>query len=70
MTHHHRHPRPCDPSPSSAAAIVPPILLSLMEAFRGFFTAPVFDHVLVLVTGAVLTPGKRTVSAVLRTIMC
>jgi hypothetical protein len=45
---------------------VPPILLTLMEAFRGFFTAPVFDHVLVLVTGAVLTPGKRTVSAVLR----
>lgn len=28
--------------------------------------APVWDHVLVLVTGAVLTPGKRTVSAVLR----
>jgi hypothetical protein len=24
---------------------VPPILLTLMEAFRGFFTAPVFDHV-------------------------
>jgi hypothetical protein len=45
---------------------VPPILATLMEAFRGFFTAPVFDHVLVLVTGAVLTPGKRTVSAVLR----
>jgi hypothetical protein len=66
MTHHHRHHRPCDSSPSSAAAIVPPILVTLMEAFRGFFTAPIFDHVLVLVTGAVLTPGKRTVSAVLR----
>ena len=37
-----------------------------MEAFRGFFTAPVWDHVLVLVAGAVLTPGKRTVSAALR----
>lgn len=37
-----------------------------MAAFRDFFTAPVWDHVLVLVTGAVLTPGKRTVSAVLR----
>jgi hypothetical protein len=67
MTHHPRHPCSCDPSASSAtAAIVPPILATLMEAFRGFFTAPVFDHVLVLVTGAVLTPGKRTVSAVLR----
>jgi hypothetical protein len=45
---------------------VPPILVTLMAAFRDFFTAPVWDHVLVLVTGAVLTPGKRTVSAVLR----
>jgi hypothetical protein len=64
MTNHHRSP---DPSPSSAvAAIVPPVLVSLMEAFRGFFTAPVWDHVLVLVAGMVLTPGKRTVSAALR----
>jgi len=64
MTHHHRSP---DPSPSPAtAAIVPSILVSLMAAFRDFFSAPVWDHVLVLVTGAVLTPGKRTVSATLR----
>lgn len=64
MTNHHRF---SDPSPSSAtAAIVPPVLVSLMAAFRGFFTAPVWDHVLVLVMGAILTPGKRTVSAVLR----
>jgi DDE superfamily endonuclease len=67
MTNHHRHHGSFDPSPSSAAAaIVPPILLTLMAAFRDLFTAPVWDHVLVLVTGAVLTPGKRTVSAVLR----
>src|SRR6516164_8269275 len=32
----------------------------------GTIAAPVWDHVLVLVTGAVLTTGKRTVSAVLR----
>lgn len=64
MRHHHRSP---DPSPSPAtAAIVPPTLVSLMAAFRGFFTTLVWDHVLVLVTGAILTPGKRTVSAVLR----
>jgi hypothetical protein len=37
-----------------------------MAAFRYFFTAPVWDHVLVLVAGAVLAPGKRTVSAALR----
>jgi hypothetical protein len=37
-----------------------------MEAFRSFFTAPVRDHVLVLVAGVILTPGKRTVSAALR----
>jgi hypothetical protein len=73
MTNHHRHHGSCDPSPSSATAvpgldpgIVPPILVTLMAVFRDFFTAPVWDHVLVLVTGAVLTPGKRTVSAVLR----
>src|SRR6516225_11765627 len=64
MTHHHRSP---DPSPSPAvAAIVPAILGSLMANFRGFFTAPVWDHVLVLIAGAVLAPGKRTVSAALR----
>jgi hypothetical protein len=55
------------PSPSPAAAsLVPPILVSFMAAFRGFFSAPVWDHVLLLVAGMVLTPGKRTVSAALR----
>ena len=37
-----------------------------MAAFRCFFTAPVWDHALVLVAGMVLAPGKRTVSAALR----
>jgi hypothetical protein len=64
MTHAHRSPNP-SPSPATAA-IVPPAIVSLMAAFRDFFTAPVWDHVLVMVTGAVLTTGKRTVSAVLR----
>ena len=54
-------------SPSSAAApILPPIVISLMAPFQSFFTAPVWEHVLVLVTGMVLAPGKRAVSAVLR----
>jgi hypothetical protein len=50
----------------AAASLAPPALVSLMAAFRDFFTAPVWDHVLVLVTGMVLAPGKRTVSAALR----
>jgi len=64
MTHPHRS---YDPHRAPATtAIVPPILTGLMAAFRDFFTAPVWDHVLVLITGAVLTPGRRTVSAALR----
>ncbi len=46
--------------------MLPPIIISLMAPFRSFFTAPVWEHVLALVTGMVLAPGKRTVSAALR----
>jgi len=42
------------------------MLLSLMAPFRRFFTAPVWEHVLTLVAGMTLAPGKRTVSAALR----
>ena len=45
---------------------MPPIIISLMAPFRSFFTAPVWEHVLALITGMVLAPGKRTVSAALR----
>jgi hypothetical protein len=61
MTQHHR-----SSSASSPAASIPSIIISLMTPFRCFFTAPVWQHVLVLVTGMVLAPGKRTVSAALR----
>src|SRR6516162_2306733 len=38
------------PSPSPAAAhLVPPALIPFMAVYRVFFTAPVWDHVLVLV---------------------
>jgi hypothetical protein len=47
---------------STVAAIVPPILGSLMEAFRSVFNTPIWDHTL----GAVRTWGKRTVSVALR----
>ena len=48
--------------------MAPSIIIALMAPFRSFFTAPVWDHVLALVTGMTLAPGKRTVSAALRVI--
>ncbi|WP_428485858.1 IS701 family transposase [Rhodopila sp.] len=45
---------------------VPAILLTWLAPFRPCFTAPVWNHILVLVAGAVLAPGKRTVSQALR----
>lgn len=46
--------------------LLPTIFLPLMLAFRGLFRQPVWSSVVVLVTGAILAPGKRTVSAVLQ----
>ena len=37
-----------------------------MAPFRAAFTAPAWRHVLVLVTGALLVPGRRTVASALR----
>ena len=51
---------------SAADPLVPPILATWLSVFRPYFTAPVWNRVLVLVTGAVLAPGKRTVTQVLR----
>ena len=48
------------------SGLTPPILAGWLSAFRHCFTAPVWDRVLVLVAGAVLAPGKRTVSQALR----
>jgi DDE superfamily endonuclease len=44
----------------------PPVLDGWMRPFRCHFTAAVWRHVLVLVCGALLAPGRRTVAAVLR----
>src|SRR3954462_1756425 len=44
---------------------VPPILTHWLGPFAPFFTKPTWDRVLVLVTGTVLAPGRRTVTAVL-----
>jgi hypothetical protein len=45
---------------------VPAILATWLAVFRPCFTAPVWNHILVLVAGAVLAPGKRTVTQALR----
>src|SRR2546427_3171344 len=39
---------------------------SAIGVFAPVFSRPVWPHVKVLLTGAVLAPGKRTVSAILR----
>ena len=46
--------------------LVPPVLAAWLSVFRPCFTAPVWNRILVLVAGAVLAPGKRTVTQVLR----
>jgi hypothetical protein len=51
---------------SLAASHVPAILVSWLAVFRPCFTAPVWNHILVLVAGTVLAPGKRTVTQALR----
>src|SRR5881227_3539836 len=41
-------------------------LAAWMEPFRHGFTNPTWQHVLVLIAGAILSPGRRTVAAALR----
>ena len=50
----------------SASPAIPAILVSWLSVFRPCFTTPVWNHVLVLVTGTILAPGKRTVTQALR----
>ena len=45
---------------------VPNSLVSVLQPFRDGFTAPTWEHVLVLVMGAILVPGRRTVASALR----
>jgi hypothetical protein len=49
-----------------AAPHVPAILVSWLAMFRPSFSGRVWNHILVLVAGAVLAPGKRTVTQSLR----
>lgn len=45
---------------------VPVTLTRLIVRFAPLFSKRIWEHVLVLIVGALLTPGKRTVTAVLR----
>jgi hypothetical protein len=60
----HRRPSACPPP--VIADRIPAFVLVWMQPFRACVTAPVWEYVLVLVMGAVLAPGKRTVTAALR----
>ena len=53
-----------DPAP--AGDPVPDILKAWLAPFRDAFNLPTWQHVLVLVLGALLAPGKRTVTSCLR----
>ncbi len=39
-----------------------------MKPFSAAFTAPTWQHVLVLIAGAILSPGRRTVASALRVV--
>ncbi len=49
-----------------ASPAIPAILVSWLSVFRPCFTTPVWSQVLVLVTGTILAPGKRSVTQALR----
>jgi hypothetical protein len=53
-------------SPTSCASPLPQLILSRIVGFANLFTRPTWSRVLLLLAGAVLAPGKRTVTATLR----
>lgn len=44
---------------------LPEVLVTWMHPFTVSFSRPTWGHVLILVTGAILTPGRRTITAAL-----
>jgi hypothetical protein len=58
MQHSHRLPVSPDP--------LPPRFLSCLAGFADLFTRPTWSHVLVLIAGVILAPGRRTVTSALR----
>jgi hypothetical protein len=45
---------------------LPTTYISVMAVFAPVFSKPVWQHVNVLLTGAILAPGRRSVASVLR----
>src|ERR1700730_1612320 len=52
--------------PGSSGFPLPERLLSRLVGFADLFTRPTWSNVLVLLAGAILAPGRRTVAATLR----
>ena len=52
--------------PDATGRAVPAILADWLRPFQGAFTAPTWQHVMVLIMGAILVPGRRTVASALR----
>src|SRR6266852_6028444 len=45
---------------------LPPPIIEVLAAFRPLFTAPTWRKLMILLTGALLAHGRRTVAAALR----
>ena len=58
--------QPSDPAPPSCESPLPECLLLRLAGLPGLFTRPTWQNVLLLMAGAILAPGKRTVTAALR----
>jgi hypothetical protein len=58
MQHTHLLPSSTGPLPSR--------LLSRLAGFADLFTRPTWSHVPLLIAGAILAPGRRTITATLR----
>jgi hypothetical protein len=56
----------CHPSPTPDWSPLPALLLSRLAAFSDLFTRPTWANALLLLTGTILAPGRRVVTAALR----
>jgi hypothetical protein len=52
--------------PDATGHSVPAILADWLRPFQSAFTAPTWQHAMVLIMGAILVPGRRTVASALR----